>query len=286
MVLAVLPGHALQSQLRGETRLAVHIGQAPNDGVLVSSSRLCVLKEHKYDSIEVRVTPDNRRFISDPTCDAKGMGGDHSVVQCTGKLPASCVSADVCDMLKCPCQQDTSELLYGPAVGIMTEVLPMCLSAQDSFRVLLIGVAGGAVPMHILNACPKSTSVESVELNPRMLDIATSLFGLNLTRKGSLVEINDGGDAVRERVLRGDKFNVVIVDAFASCGLVPESCKSPAFLKHARELLQPQGKLIQNIGDEQLNNTLRDYRSVFEDSHVKVIKDDIAGYILLNAQTK
>jgi len=236
-------------------------------------------------NVQVFVGHDNVRSLQ-----FSGDGiGTQTMVSCTGDVPQNCglprlVAKNVndtqsCDMLECPCEPDTSKLQFSYMEDMMKEVQPMCeLAAEDfsmrgpdagPFHILLIGLGGGALPEYTVQHCPKGTKMESVEFDPRVIDAATGFFGLHLQKGLNSVENGDGGAAVAKRAESGEKYDVVMVDAFQSAGKVPDSCKNTAFIQNVKKILRPRGKLIQQIWSPQYELVIEDYKKIFGEDKVK-----------------
>lgn len=235
-------------------------------------------------NVQVFVGHDNVRSLQ-----FSGDGiGTQTMVACAGDVPPNCGAPRVevknvnetqsCDMLECACEPDTSHLQFSYMEDMMNEVKPMCeLAAVDSFRpadagpfhILLIGLGGGALPEYTVQHCPKGIRMESVEFDPRVIDAATGFFGLHLKQGVNSVENGDGGAAVAKRAQNGDKYDVVMVDAFQSAGKVPDSCKNTKFIQNVKKILRPQGKLIQQIWSPQYEQVIEDYKKIFGNDKVK-----------------
>jgi len=265
---------------QGRSNLRVKSGDPMDD------LPFCIFNERGNfgGNVQVFVQHDNVRALQ-----FSGDGvGTQTMVKCNGDVPQNCGmprleakninDTQACDMLECPCEPDTTSLQFSYMENMMQEVTPMCeLAAVDSlraadagpFHILLIGLGGGALPEYTMQHCPKGTKMESVEFDPRVIDAATGFFGLHLHQGVNSVEQGDGGEAVAKRVQNGDKYDVVMVDAFQSAGKVPDSCKNKKFIKNVKALLRPQGKLIQQIWSPQYEDVIQDYQKIFGEDKVK-----------------
>lgn len=266
---------------RGRSHLRLKTGDPMDD------YPFCIFGERGNfgGNVQVFVGHDNVRSLQ-----FSGDGiGTQTMVACAGDVPRQCGSPRLepqsinetqsCDMLECECQPDTSKLQFSYMENMMNEVQPMCEMAHETysfrasdagpFRILLIGLGGGALPEYTMQHCPKGTKMESVEFDPRVIDAATGFFGLHLQQGVNSVENGDGGAAMEKRVQNGDKYDVVMVDAFQSAGKVPDSCKSPKFISNVKKVLRPQGKLIQQIWSPQYEEVIKDYQKIFGEDKVK-----------------
>lgn len=225
--------------------------------------------------VQVFVGSDGSRSLFFGTDDM----GTQTSVKCIGDTPANCATTQrensinttqSCDDLNCGCKRDTSELEFTYMKKMMDEVLPICTDsfAHKDFKMLLIGLGGGALPSYTLANCPDGSKVESVEYDSRVVAAATGFFGLNLNDNNQ-VETNDGGIAVQERVDRGATYDVVLIDCFKSGGDVPFSCRSPALISNLKKILKPGGKAIQQVWAGQARGLLQNYTSVFGQGKVR-----------------
>lgn len=248
--------------------------------------------------VEVFVGHDNVRSLAFDGDDL----GTQTMVKCKGDLPQTCAGprpvakslndTQACDWLSCPCEAETSSLQFSYMTDMMNEVVPMCeIAGEDPmreskgpFRILLIGLGGGALPMYTLNHCPKETSFESVEYDPRVIDTATNFFGLALAKGRNSVEANDGGKAIQDRVQRGEKYDVVMVDAFGPGGKVPPSCRDQAFITGAKSILKPGGKVIQQIWSPEYEKVIEDYKKAYGEDRVKGTDIELGVNHLIIAQ--
>jgi len=235
-------------------------------------------------NVQVFVGHDNARELH-----FDDVTGIQTAVKCKGERPPSCDKSAHdrdCGSFECPCDVDTSSLSFPYMARMVDVVLPMCSQANEArpFRVLLIGVGGGAQPGHILSRCPGNTSVESVESDPRIIEAAVKFFGLRPS-PANVVENADGGQAVQDRLTRGSSYDVVLVDAFEAGGTVPDSCRGEAFIAGVKAILKQGGKAVQHIWSPQYGQTLNDYRAAFGEDNVESV-DLTMGTVHLIVATK
>lgn len=245
---------------------------------------LCTLSAQANFSNAVKVYAnrfDNSRMLA---FEGDGLAAETNV-QCKGAMPDSCSSTKTkldqsCDDVICPCEPVVN-LNFGYMKRMVKTLLPMCLDTpaegeKRRFRVLLIGLGGGALPEYILAKCPDGTEVESVEYDPRVIDVATRFFGLNPKPVTNRIEQGEGGEAVRTRAMRSEQYDVVLVDAFESAR-VPASCRSKEFIENLRWILRPGGVVMQNILSADHRMTLPIYRQIFGAESVNT-EDFDAGF--------
>jgi len=204
---------------------------------------------------------DNTRYVSFAREGyATEDGFIESMQKCKGTLAASCrhreTNSTPSGCAVCPCQLDLSQKPYGNYQRRMMQLItPRCRSSgKEPFRVLLVGLGGGALVQHILGNCPQGTMVEAAEYDPRMIEIATRYFGLNPSPGAFKVEKGDGGAIVAARATEGQTYDMVLVDAFAGGSHVPESCRNEAFVSNLRRILRKGGSVLHNMAGPTYSN--------------------------------
>lgn len=208
--------------------------------------------------------------------------GTQTEVKCAGPVPSQCAGpraasandTQSCDYLGCGCRRDNSTLEFVYMKRMMEQVEPLCQGAgasQDGgpFRMLLVGLGGGALPAYVLAHCPEGSKVESVEYDPRVVSAATQFFGLNIIPGVNEVDNRDGLLAVQERAKGGHTYDAVLVDCFQAGGKVPEHCSSKAFVHAVRAILKPGGKAIQQVWAPQYKSLLATYEIEFGKDHTQ-----------------
>lgn len=232
----------------------------------------------------------------------KEIAGVQSSVQCTLARPSvestGCVPAvgrpiplcsDV-DAHVCGCEANTSSL---PALAYQRQMLQESVAFCDTqaaagqqVRVLVIGLGGGAMPMYLRRHCA-ACSLESVEVDARVARIAEHLLGFKSEARSEL-EVADGLAAVQRRAKsvsggRSRPYGLVLVDCFAGEG-IPDSCSSESFAQGLRDLLSPDGLVLQNAGRADVSALLAAYRAAFGDGRANT--SDVAessGHRILRA---
>merc|ERR1719387_82126 len=114
---------------------------------------------------------------------------------------------------------------------MLSEVVDACqrTTGAQPFRVLVVGLGGGAMPMYIRRHCTSAT-VESVELDARVASIAQRLLGFEADHRNA-VEVADALGALQRRAASATpRYDRLIVDCFGG-GRVPFACRSPAFIR-------------------------------------------------------
>jgi len=115
--------------------------------------------------------------------------------------------------------------------------LAFCPQAQ-SF--LVLGLGGGSIPRMLLAARP-GISVEAVEIDPAILDLAARYFEINRLTS-FVVHLADAAVFLESCQ---SKYDVIIVDAYIG-EKFPDQCATPKFLSGARNCLTDEGVLVVN----------------------------------------
>lgn len=117
---------------------------------------------------------------------------------------------------------------------------------SSTMNVLMIGLGGGAIPSQLVKNCQKDFHVEGIELDGRVVDVATKYFGLEPS-DSLAVQQGDGLEAVRTRVSDGKHYDAVLIDCFAKGGITPLPCRSEELLGQMKLLLKPKGFVAHHI---------------------------------------
>lgn len=110
-------------------------------------------------------------------------------------------------------------------------------------RVLLIGAGGGSLPMS-LGAVRPAMTIDAVDIDPAVLAVAQSHFGL-LAGPQLRLHAADGRAFVAAARARGERFDAVLLDAFDAQGIPPALFDAP-FLDDVRALLTERGVFLAN----------------------------------------
>jgi spermidine synthase len=126
-------------------------------------------------------------------------------------------------------------------------------------RALMIGLGGGGFNQFFEKAFPSAT-LESVELDPKVFELAQEYLGFKATDRDS-VKILDG-----RMFLRHSKnvYDWIILDAFRG-GFVPPHLKTVEFYKLAQSHLAPDGLFVANVhtNSSLFASDIRTMRQVF-----------------------
>jgi spermidine synthase len=130
---------------------------------------------------------------------------------------------------------DDLPMLYARVVGLAA-VYP-----QDIKRVLVLGLGGGAVPLYLARSLPDAT-VDSVEVDPGVIEDAKKYFGLRETERFHLIE-SDGRIYLNRH---SEKYDIIVLDAFSG-SYIPFHMMTKEFYQLVRDHLAPHGVVAINI---------------------------------------
>ena len=128
-------------------------------------------------------------------------------------------------------------------------------------RILIVGLGGGSIAMFLHKHLPEA-SIDAVELDPAVVAVARSHFGL-VTDARLQVHVGDGR-AFIEQARPG--YDLILLDAYGRDGF-PHALATQEFLRAVQRVLSPQGVVLSNVWSRQHNSHYDDmvasYRSLF-----------------------
>lgn len=118
------------------------------------------------------------------------------------------------------------------------------LLVQDNpERILIVGLGGGTLPDTYSLLFPEAEIVIS-EIDDAVFRVAREYFGFQETDKIS-VDVGDARVYIKRAGLRGEKFDLVILDAFNG-EYIPEHLMTVEFLEEVKRLLPEDGMVLAN----------------------------------------
>ena len=126
-------------------------------------------------------------------------------------------------------------------------------------RVLMIGLGGGGFNQFFEKAFPNA-SLETVEIDPQVVELAQSRLGFKVTDQNKVV-IGDGRMFLRQTK---NVYDWIILDAFRG-GFVPPHLKTVEFYKQAQAHLATDGLFVVNVhtNSSLFGADIRTMRAVF-----------------------
>lgn len=129
----------------------------------------------------------------------------------------------------------TSDIRY-------TDYLHLALALKpDAKRVLVIGLGGAVLPMRMWHDYPGMT-IDSVEIDPVVVDVAKRYFGMPSDPRLHVLT----GDGRQYVASTRERYDVVVVDAYYADSL-PFHLATDEFFRQVREVLTPDGVVAYNI---------------------------------------
>jgi spermidine synthase len=131
--------------------------------------------------------------------------------------------------------RDDLPMLYTRVMNIAT------IYPQDVKRVLILGLGGGSIPVYLDHFLPDAT-IDTVELDPGVIDVAKKYFGVRETNKFHIFE-NDGRVFLNRHT---EPYDIIMVDAFTG-SYIPFNLMTKEFYQLVRNRLAPHGVAAINI---------------------------------------
>ena len=131
---------------------------------------------------------------------------------------------------------------------------------QDIKRVLVLGLGAGSIPVYLQRFLPDAT-IDAVELDPGVIDVAKKYFGLRETGKFRLIP----GDARMFLNRHTEPYDLIFVDAFTG-SYIPFHLMTKEFYQLVRNRLSPHGVAAFNFlpTAEVFESNLRTVKLVFD----------------------
>lgn len=114
-------------------------------------------------------------------------------------------------------------------------------------NILIIGLGGASLANALANILP-NTTIDSVEIEPAVAQVAQQYFNYQLGPRQRLY-IEDGRAYVEQANTQGLQYDMVMLDAF-DMDYIPEHLMTLEFLQQLKRILSPQGILIANTFTE------------------------------------
>jgi spermidine synthase len=152
------------------------------------------------------------------------------------------------------------ELTLSYARHIMT-VLPL---VDRPRRLLIVGLGGGSMQRYLYRVLPDAT-IETVELDPVVRDIAANFFFLKEDRR-QIVHVGDGRSFLEKS---RDRYDTIFLDAF-NASSIPYALTTQEFLRAVRARLADGGVACANVWHTvpEYADMLKTYAAVFPELHV------------------
>ena len=127
-------------------------------------------------------------------------------------------------------------------------------------RVLILGLGAGSIPLYLQRALPEAV-IDSVELDPGVIDISRKYFGLRETKTFHLIE----SDARVFLNRHAGPYDLIFVDAFTG-SYIPFHLMTKEFYQLVRSRLTPNGVAAFNFipAEDLFDSNIRTVKLAFE----------------------
>lgn len=155
----------------------------------------------------------------------------------------------------------------------MMTALPLVAKPAKDERVLVIGLGGACMQRYLYELLPRST-IQSAELDPAVLEVAKSFFGLVLDTRQK-VAVGDGRKFIEQAGAAGgggaghEKYDLILLDAFSATS-IPYSLATREFLEMCKGRLNEGGVVCANLWSSlpEYPDMLKTYDAVFPEWHL------------------
>lgn len=110
-------------------------------------------------------------------------------------------------------------------------------------RILIIGLGGGSITSALQAMLPE-TKIDTVEIDAVVYRLAQDFFAFE-PGPNTRVFIQDGRVFVRRALNRGEKYDLILLDAFED-DYIPEHMLTREFLEEVRSIMAPGGVVVAN----------------------------------------
>ena len=166
---------------------------------------------------------------------------------------------------------DPAHLVY-TYEKVFADIADHKAQADPEMKALFIGGGGYTMPRYLEHAYPQS-SLEVVEIDPAVTEIALDMFGLG--RDTAVISYNEDARMRVPRLPRGE-YDLVVGDAFNDLS-VPYHLTTKEFNEEVAGLLNEDGIYVANVVDEREGGRfLRSFASTLSETfaHVYVLRGD------------
>jgi spermidine synthase len=171
-----------------------------------------------------------------------------------------------------PGDPDHLELAYARAA---LAGLALC---GEPRRILVVGLGGATLPTFLRKHYPDAT-IDIVEIDPEVVDVARKFFGFREDER-MRAHVADGRRFIES--LR-EPYDVIFLDAFGARN-VPAHLTTQEFLRAVRRAVAPSGVVVGNVWRRASNPLydpmLRTYQEVFDELFILEVAGDVNAIFL------
>jgi spermidine synthase len=118
------------------------------------------------------------------------------------------------------------------------------LFVPEPRRILVVGLGAGVLSRWSAHYFPEAT-VDSIELDPDVVDVAKKFFGFEEGER-QRVFTRDARVQIKVFQAQPEKYDIIMLDAFRG-GYVPFHLTTKEFFEECRNILSPEGALVVNL---------------------------------------
>ncbi|XP_033186589.2 eEF1A lysine and N-terminal methyltransferase homolog [Bombus vancouverensis nearcticus] len=160
------------------------------------------------------------------------------------------------------------------------------INSKECDEIMIIGLGGGGLCTFLYNCFPK-LRITAVEIDEKMLKVATDYFGLILDNRMK-VEIADGIQIIKDSTSNGKRYKAILFDVDSKDNTVGMSCPPKQFLempiiKSVAECLMNDGFFILNLVSRDGNikqKVKSDLKSVFQSMACYSVQDEVNEVVI------
>ncbi|XP_050490321.1 eEF1A lysine and N-terminal methyltransferase homolog [Bombus huntii] len=160
------------------------------------------------------------------------------------------------------------------------------INSKECDEIMIIGLGGGGLCTFLYNCFPK-LRITAVEIDEKMLKVATDYFGLILDNRMK-VEIADGIQIIKDSTSNGKRYKAILFDVDSKDNTVGMSCPPRQFLempiiKSVAECLMNDGFFILNLVSRDGNikqKVKSDLKSVFQSMACYSVQDEVNEVVI------
>ena len=148
-----------------------------------------------------------------------------------------------------------------PYVRHIMTALPLLKNPQ---HILIIGLGGASMQRYLYRLLPDAI-IETAELDPAVVKVATSYFFFKEDAR-QIVHLGDGRKFIENSK---DKYDIIFLDAFSATS-IPYPLSTRQFLEAIKDHLVPGGIVCANLWESlpEYRDMLKTYATVFAELHL------------------
>jgi spermidine synthase len=161
-----------------------------------------------------------------------------------------------------------------PYARYIMAALPL---VKNPKHILIVGLGGGSMQRYLYRLLPDA-KIETAELDPAVVKVATSYFFLKEDAR-QIVHVDDGRKFIENSK---EKYDIIFLDAFSATS-VPYPLSTQQFLKAVKDHLAPGGIVCANLIEilPEYRDMLKTYTTLFSEMHLLACANSGGNVILV-----